>query len=73
MNSISPNVLGLFEVVSEERDGKDIVHVIVSGGMEKPYYLKQKGMTPDGCFVRIGSSVHGMSERMILEAFSNRA
>lgn len=73
LNNIKPNVIGLFEIVTEEKDGKDIIHLIVSGGTEKPYYLKKSGMTPEGCFIRIGSSVHEMSEKMILEAFSRRA
>ena len=72
LNNIKPTVIGLFEVVVEQQEEKDIVHVIVSGGTEKPYYLKKAGMTPEGCFIRIGSSIHGMSEKMILEAFSSR-
>ena len=72
LNNIKPTVIGLFEVVLEEHQNKDVIHVIVSGGTEKPYYLKKYGMTPEGCFVRIGSSVHEMTEKMILEAFSSR-
>ena len=78
LNNIKPNAIGLFEVVVEEREDEskninNIVHVIVSGGTEKPYYIKNKGMTPEGCFIRVGSSTHEMSEKMILEAFSKRA
>ena len=72
LNNIKPNVIGLFEVVLEEHQNKDVIHVIVSGGTEKPYYIKKHGMTPEGCFIRIGSSVHSMTEKMILEAFSSR-
>ena len=73
LNNIKPVVIGLFEVVVEEREQKDLIHVIVSGGTEKPYYLKNTGMTPEGCFIRVGSSVHEMTEKMILEAFTSRA
>ena len=71
LNNIKPNAIGLFEVVVEEREDEskninNIVHVIVSGGTEKPYYIKNKGMTPEGCFIRVGSSTHEMSEKMIL-------
>ena len=52
LNNIKPNSIGLFEVVTEEKDDKNIVHVAISGGPEKPYYLKKAGMTPEGCFVR---------------------
>ena len=73
LNNIKPNAIGLFEVVAEEKDDKNIVHVAISGGPEKPYYLKKAGMTPEGCFMRVGSSVHGMSEKIILETFASRA
>ena len=73
LNNIKPNAIGLFNVIVEEQDGKNIIHVVVSGGLDKPYYLKKIGMTPNGCFVRVGSSVHGMSEKMILESFAARA
>ena len=36
LNNIKPTVIGLFEVVVEQQEEKDIVHVIVSGGTEKP-------------------------------------
>ena len=73
LNNIRPNAIGLFNVISEIQGGKTVIHVIVSGGLEKPYYLKKAGMTPNGCFVRIGSTVHCMSEKMILESFASRA
>ena len=43
LNNIKPNAIGLFEVVTEEKDNKNIVHVAISGGPEKPYYLKKNG------------------------------
>ncbi|WP_100426805.1 RNA-binding domain-containing protein [Hallerella succinigenes] len=73
LNNIKPNAIGLFEIVVEENESKNVIHVIVSGGTEKPYYLKKFGMTPNGCFVRVGSTVHEMSEKMILESFASRA
>ena len=73
LNNIKPNVIGLFEIVTEEIEDKSIIHLIISGGTEKPYYLKKAGMTPEGCFIRAGSSVHEMSEKMIMEMFSKRA
>ena len=73
LNNIRPATIGLFEILTEKKDDKEIVHVIISGGIEKPFYLKKEGMTPDGCFVRVGSSVHSMTEKMILEMFAKRA
>ena len=64
-NNIRPATLGLFDVAHEERDGKDIVRVIVSAGQQRPYYLRMRGMTEDGCFIRVGSSSQPMTEHMI--------
>jgi len=43
--------------VIEEMSNHQIIHVIIASGTEKPYYIKRKGMSPEGCFTRIGSSV----------------
>lgn len=40
-NNILPATLGFFDVVTEELQGKTIIHVIVARGTEKPYYLKK--------------------------------
>ena len=71
-NNIRPATLGLFDVAHEERDGKDIVRVVVSAGQQRPYYLRARGMTEDGCFIRVGSSSQPMTERMIEELLAKR-
>ena len=38
-NNIQPATLGLFDIVKEKYLGRDIIHIIISGGTEKPYYL----------------------------------
>lgn len=73
LNNIKPATLGLFDIISEEWKEKSVIHVIVSSGPEKPYYLKKFGMTSDGCFIRVGSSKHSMTDKMIMEQFSSRA
>ena len=45
-NNIRPATMGLFDIGIEERDGKPVVRVIVSSGPDRPYYIKQFGMTP---------------------------
>ena len=52
-NNIQPSIMGLFDIIHEEQDGKDILRITVAGGLEKPYYLKKYGMTEKGCFLRI--------------------
>ena len=64
-DNILPSALGLYDVTSEEMDGKTVIQVIVSSGTEKPYYIKEKGMPSAGCFIRVGTTVQPMSTSMI--------
>lgn len=69
-NNISPSALGLFEIVTPP--SSDHIQIIVSGGSQRPYYIKKYGMCPEGCYVRVGTSVEKMSEEMILTLFQKR-
>ncbi len=40
-NNILPSCLGLYDVYAQEHPGKTIVHVVVTRGTEKLYYLKR--------------------------------
>jgi Predicted transcriptional regulator containing an HTH domain and an uncharacterized domain shared with the mammalian protein Schlafen len=71
-NNILPATMGLFDVVMETSQDKKIIKVIISSGSEKPYYLKNYGMSPKGCFVRVGSSVQQMTTSMIDNYYSHR-
>lgn len=71
-NNIQPSTLGLFDVVVETMDDKKIIKVVISSGTEKPYYLRKKGRTPEGCYIRIGSSKERMTFEMIDEMYSRR-
>ncbi len=71
-NNILPATLGLFDIVVENQQGKNVVHVIISSGSEKPYYIKQAGMSPKGCFLRVGSSAQPMEPNVIDEMYSRR-
>lgn len=71
-NNIQPPTLGLYDVVTEEMQGKSVIKIIISSGNEKPYYLRSKGMCESGCFIRTGSSVQPMPYDMITELFSRR-
>ena len=70
--NISPFVMGLFDVLIEEKNGKDIVKVILASGPEKPYYIKQYGMTPKGCYYRIGTAAEPMPQTMIDDMYARR-
>ena len=71
-HNINPSCLGLFEVIVEERDSKNIIKVVIASGNETPYYIKKYGMSTKGCFVRIGSSSEPMNTTMIEDLFSKR-
>ena len=71
-NSISPSILGLFDVVLDDFEEEKIIKIILAKGSEKPYYIKKRGMSEKGCFIRIGSASEPMSNDMIEELFSKR-
>ena len=71
-NNIKPSIMGLFEVRQEERNDKKIISITLAGGLEKPYHLKKFGLTPKGCFVRIGSASEPMTQEMVDSLYSRR-
>ena len=71
-HNISPSCLGLFEVIVESIENKDIVKVVVVSGRETPYHIKKYGMSTKGCFIRVGSSSEPMNQTMIEELFAKR-
>ena len=71
-NNIQPSTLGLYDVVREKYQGKTIIHVIISSGPEKPYYIRRHGMSESGCFIRIGTSAQPMSQMSIDDLYARR-
>lgn len=71
-NNILPSCLGLFDVLLEEKEEKQIIHLHIAGGLEKPYYIRQYGMSPNGCFLRVGPGLKPMDESMIQNLFASR-
>jgi len=71
-NNILPSCLGLYDVYPEEHDGKTILHIVVTRGTEKPYYLKKYGQSPAGCYIRVGSGVQQMDVGMIDQLYASR-
>lgn len=71
-DNIMPSTLGLYDVIVLEKDNKKYIKVIIAKGNERPYYLKGMGMTPDSCFIRVGSSIQSMPNEMINNEFSKR-
>ena len=50
-----------------EIEGKQVVEIDVTTGTNRPYYLREKGLKPDGVYVRKGSSTQPMTEEGIRE------
>lgn len=69
-NNISPDTIGLFEIVTSRK--KDYIQIIIASGNQKPYYIKKYGRCPEGCYIRIGSSVEKRSEERIFSLFQKR-
>ena len=53
-DNISPDVTMFIKYDVNENDR--IIEIIVSEGTNKPYFLKSKGMRPEGVFIRQGAS-----------------
>lgn len=71
-NNILPTTLGFFDVVTQEIDGKPVIHVIVTRGTEKPYYLKKYGMSPAGAHIRVGTGTQQLTTEMIERLYATR-
>ena len=71
-NNISPSAMGLFDISREEKDGCPIIKLTIASGSEKPYYKSKYGMTPKGCFIRVGTSSEPMPPHQIERLFSSR-
>ena len=69
-DNIMPSTLGLYDVVVLEKKNKKYIKIVIARGNERPYYLKGMGMTPDSCFIRVGSSIQNMPSEMINNEFS---
>lgn len=71
-NNIAPSAMGLFDVVTEEKEDKVIIKIIVASGSEKPYFKRKYGMTEKGTFLRVGTSAEPMPQKLIEELFASR-
>jgi predicted HTH transcriptional regulator len=72
ISNIEPSMLGLFDIITEKIDRVPVIHIAISAGTEVPYYVKSKGLTPKGCFIRVGSSVSPMPIELIDKMYAGR-
>lgn len=64
-NGISPDVTMFMKVEQIEVEGEILIHIEISSGANKPYYLKEKGLKPSGVLIRVGTSDVPASEEHI--------
>jgi len=62
---ISPSILSLLSISAEKVLDKTVLKITLKEGIEKPYYIKNKGLSESGTFIRIGSSAQPMTQKMI--------
>lgn len=71
-DSIEPNIDFLINMRINTIDKKDIIIIEVLQGTNKPYYLKSKGMVPEGVYIRFGNtsrpSTSEIIRQMIIES-----
>ena len=70
-DNIEPDISFLVSLRIEQQDDKNLIIIEVLQGTGKPYYLKSKGMTPIGVYIRLGATTqHATNEiikQMIIE------
>lgn len=72
-NAIKPDVTLFVHAAVEEREGKPVVRVEVRRGTARPYYLAEKGIRPEGVYVRNGALSAPASEAAILAMIKETA
>lgn len=55
-DSIDPNLIFNISMDVINESGKDVIVIKVLKGTKRPYYLKSKGMTSEGVYLRLGAT-----------------
>ena len=71
-NNILPSCMGLFDISLVSNNNKNIIELTLASGREKPYYIRRYGLSPKGCFIRVGSASEPMDVNQIEDMFSRR-
>ncbi|WP_288180970.1 ATP-binding protein, partial [Odoribacter laneus] len=71
-NNILPSCMGLFDVVVENINGREVIKITFASGVEKPYYIRKLGLSERGTFIRVGTAAEPMPVRMIESLFAKR-
>lgn len=64
-SNVEPDVRRYVHIQAKEIEGKTVVSVEVEEGDRKPYCIAQKGYTPAGIYIRMGTSCSHASNELI--------
>lgn len=67
MDGIRPVPTAIMDISVINMEGRDVVRVHVEEGSSKPYYLRDKGMRPEGVYIRVGAMSSPADESIILK------
>lgn len=71
-HNILPACLSFIDLSVEINNGKQLVCIEVFSAWDKPYYIAKFGMSPRGCYVRVGTAAEPMNQSQIELMFSKR-
>lgn len=66
-DTIDPNLIFNISMTIINESGKDVIVIKVLKGTKRPYYLKNKGMTSEGVYLRLGATNKQASRDDILK------
>ncbi len=71
-DGISPSILGCYSLKILEENSLKYIRLTIAEGNEKPYYIDKYGMSPKGCYMRVGTQTLPMTKKTIEHAFNKR-
>lgn len=66
-DAIAPDIMPFVSVIPREIEEKHVIEINVSVGINRPYYIREKGLKPTGVYVRKGSSSQPVTDEGIRE------
>ncbi len=71
-DGISPNILGYYSLKIIEEGSLKYIKLTIAEGNEKPYYIDKYGMSPKGCYIKLGTQTLPMTKKTIEHTFNKR-
>lgn len=72
-DSIKPDVRLFIDISVVDTENKNVVKISVQRGTNRPYYIAQKGIRPEGVYLRTGASTIPATETAILNMIKETA